>query len=419
MAVDTRINIPFIPQEGITGQILSAMQMANEHHIQNQKLALQQQQLQQQAPLVQSETGLNTAKAGDVQAQTGLTNAQTAAGLPKAQADAANANTRLAQIKAAQETETNPILKAKLESESKLAQIEVDRANMGLKFFNSASGAGGVSDLMQNTRKSFGKLEPDEKAILDAADHTLQFEGAQGVPGALEHYRQAVDAVAGKRASMRQAQVYASMGQNRTTKAYLDTNKNTVTEMTPGDFIAARKEDPNRFVEYNGTVSNAVKASTNIGDIRDGVTMMSKVLNDKNFQLSDTGRTIMAAAHKDPTVLNTALTAEAMAKLSPQERDFFTASQTLIERAMSLRGLQGQGAGSESQRAAVVATLPNIFDPDPQMSKQKLEQFKNVVDNVDKGIPNIGKRGKASAGESQNKSQGNPEADAYLKSLGL
>src|SRR5882724_6043018 len=47
MAVDTRINVPFIPQEGITGQILSAIQSANESHHQQQQLALQQQQLQQ------------------------------------------------------------------------------------------------------------------------------------------------------------------------------------------------------------------------------------------------------------------------------------------------------------------------------------------------------------------------------------
>src|SRR5882757_5794081 len=47
MAVDTRINVPFIPQEGITGQILSAIQAANEHHHQQQQLNLQQQQLQQ------------------------------------------------------------------------------------------------------------------------------------------------------------------------------------------------------------------------------------------------------------------------------------------------------------------------------------------------------------------------------------
>ena len=403
MAVDTRINVGFVPQEGITGQILQAIQLANEQHQANQRNTLQQQQLSQQGALIPSEIAKNQAGAQAETAQAGLTSAQTSAGIPQAQADLANSTAKLNQIKAEQEAATNPIEKAILESKAKLEQINVDRANLGLKFYTGAAGASGVSDLMNNTRKTLGKLEPDEKAILDAADTTLQQEGPQGNPRALDNYKQSVDAIAAKRASLRQAQVYASMGMNRSTKAYLDTDSNTVTEMTPSDFIAARKADPNRFVEYTGQVSNAVKASTNIGDIRDGVAMMSKVLNDPNFKLSDTGRTIMAAAHKDPTVLNTALTAEAMSQLTPQERNFFTTAQTLQERAMSLRGLQGQGAGSESQRQAVIATLPNIFDADPAMSKQRLDQFKNVVDNVDKGIPNIGKRGKASAGESQNK----------------
>lgn len=44
MPVDTRINVPFIPQEGITSQILTAIQLANENHARQQQLALQQQQ---------------------------------------------------------------------------------------------------------------------------------------------------------------------------------------------------------------------------------------------------------------------------------------------------------------------------------------------------------------------------------------
>lgn len=56
MPVDTRINIPFIPQEGITGQILQAIQLANEEHVHNQQQAFQQQQLAQQAPLVEAQT---------------------------------------------------------------------------------------------------------------------------------------------------------------------------------------------------------------------------------------------------------------------------------------------------------------------------------------------------------------------------
>jgi hypothetical protein len=70
MPVDTRINVPFIPQEGITGQILQAIQLANEQHAHNQQLGLQQQQLEMQQQAQPSEIAQR-------QAQTGLAGAQT------------------------------------------------------------------------------------------------------------------------------------------------------------------------------------------------------------------------------------------------------------------------------------------------------------------------------------------------------
>lgn len=70
MPVDTRINIPFNPQEGITGQILQAIQLANEQHSRQQGLGIQQQQVNQQGALIPSDiaqkqaaTALDTAQA--------------------------------------------------------------------------------------------------------------------------------------------------------------------------------------------------------------------------------------------------------------------------------------------------------------------------------------------------------------------
>jgi len=70
MPVNTDIRIPFIPQEGITSQILQAIQLANEHHHQGRQEQLQQQQLQQQGPLTQAQTGLVGAQTGQAQANT-------------------------------------------------------------------------------------------------------------------------------------------------------------------------------------------------------------------------------------------------------------------------------------------------------------------------------------------------------------
>src|SRR5215467_1161484 len=46
MAVNTNIQVPFLPQQSITEQVLSAIQLANEAHYHQQQLALQGQQQQ-------------------------------------------------------------------------------------------------------------------------------------------------------------------------------------------------------------------------------------------------------------------------------------------------------------------------------------------------------------------------------------
>jgi hypothetical protein len=70
MPVDTRINIPFNPQEGITSQILSAIQLANEQHRSQQQTNIQQQQVNQQGALIPSDIAQK-------QAATALDRAQT------------------------------------------------------------------------------------------------------------------------------------------------------------------------------------------------------------------------------------------------------------------------------------------------------------------------------------------------------
>jgi hypothetical protein len=70
MPVDTKIDIPWNPQEGVTAAIIGAMHLADQEHFQRQQLALQQQQVSQQGQLIPSEIQKNTASAGQAQAET-------------------------------------------------------------------------------------------------------------------------------------------------------------------------------------------------------------------------------------------------------------------------------------------------------------------------------------------------------------
>lgn len=70
MPVNSNISIPFIPSEGITSQILSAMQLANEHHAQQQQNALQQGQLQLQQQAQPSQIAERESNKALIDAQT-------------------------------------------------------------------------------------------------------------------------------------------------------------------------------------------------------------------------------------------------------------------------------------------------------------------------------------------------------------
>jgi hypothetical protein len=70
MPTESRIDIPFLPQESITKSILAAIQLANEHHAQNQQAAIAQQQANTQQQAEQSQAPLRTAQTGLVGAQT-------------------------------------------------------------------------------------------------------------------------------------------------------------------------------------------------------------------------------------------------------------------------------------------------------------------------------------------------------------
>jgi hypothetical protein len=86
--------------------------------------------------------------------------------------------------------------------------------------------------------------------------------------------------------------------------------------------------------------------------------------------------------------------------LSDAEQNYLIAHASLLERSMSLRGLQGQGAGSDQQRQAIAAMVPNLVSANKSMIERQLKVLENNVSNVESAIPKIGKRSTASAGES-------------------
>lgn len=100
MPVNTNINVPFIPQTGITQQILTAIQAANEEHYRNQDLAQRQAALAQQGNIAQQQIA-NEQQNIDVRKRAQDLMEQgfpSELALRKAQIDSTNAQTQLATM---------------------------------------------------------------------------------------------------------------------------------------------------------------------------------------------------------------------------------------------------------------------------------------------------------------------------------
>ena len=198
---------------------------------------------------------------------------------------------------------------------------------------------------------------------------------------------------------------------------YLDTSEpgGQIVAMTSDDFNKANKDEPGRFVKATGQVINANKATGLINDIRDGMKQM-KAANDAlpDKGLSTKARALLELAAKHPeNATQTVMAGLASESLSNAEQDYLIAHATLAERAMAMRGLQGQGAGSDSQRAAIVAMLPGFATADKKMAEKQLKTLANNVDNIDRTIPKVGKMSRQSAGEAQG--EGGLTAEDLLK----
>jgi hypothetical protein len=184
---------------------------------------------------------------------------------------------------------------------------------------------------------------------------------------------------------------------------YLDTSEpgGVITAMTSGEFARANKQEPGRFVKSTPTVANAVKATGLINDIRDGMAQMDAAVKAMpDTFMSSEARALLATAAKHPEgALQTVMAGLAAKHLSEQDQDLLIARATLLERSMAMRGLQGQGAGSESQRQAIADMIVGFTTADKKMALKQMAALRNNVDNLERTIPKVGKMNQKSAAE--------------------
>lgn len=332
-----------------------------------------------------------------------------------------------AQRAAAQQASTQALQQAELSRIQQLLPYEVQQKkiqqDLMMAQFKFFSDLGTLSSAVNDATQNLGKLNSDEQAQIDTAKKEAQVtrkfdpinaavtkiaqERATTARQNLETtpfkaWRQEFINQNGREPNAKEIQDFTTAGQgiriagmeNLRQDNYLDTSSGEVSTMTAGEFAAANKANPGQFVKFSGQVSNAMKGQSLINDIRDGIKQMRAAVNDPKFKLSPSGRALMEVASNNPqTAVATVIAGSAAKKLSPEEQNYIIAHATLLERAMSLRGLQGQGAGSDQQRQAIAAMLPNLATGDKNMAEKQLKTLENNVDNVASAIPKLGKKG--------------------------
>jgi hypothetical protein len=327
-----------------------------------------------------------------------------------------------AALQAAQTSQLNQITPLELQQK----QLEVQRQQGLVGLSNNQAG---IDQLVSPMSASLTNLTPDEQAQLDAAKTAVQMNLKQGKFD-VGPYNAAVAKISqdrittargaeatpfkdwkaqfvkekGRQPSSKEIQDFQNSGmqmritgmENLRQDNYLDTSTNSVETKTAGEFAQDNKINPGRFIKYSGQVANAMKGQSLISDIRDGVKQMKAAVDDPKFQLSSGARALMSIASKSPENALSAVTSGLAAQhLSDAEQNYVIAHATLLERAMSLRGLQGQGAGSDQQRRAIADMLPGLATGDKGMAQKQLKTLENNIDNVAKAIPKLGKQAPA------------------------
>lgn len=315
-------------------------------------------------------------------------------------------------------------------------QLEIDSMKGTIQFYAQP---GNLDAAVTTATGSLGKLSPNEQAQIDAAkkdaqinrkfdpinaavktisqDRITEARGADS--SAFKDWRTQFIKERGRQPNTKEITDFQTAGQalrisgmeNLRQDNYLDTSipGGNVSTMTSGEFAAANKTEPGRFVKYSGQVANTLKAQSFISDIRDGMKQMQAAVDDPNFKLSSAGRAIMSVASKNPgTAISTVMSGLAANQLSDSEQNYMIAHASLLERSMSLRSLQGQGAGSDQQRAAIASLVPGLATGDKNMAGKLLKTLGNNVDNVEKAFPKIGSGG-------NNPPAGGPPAGATMR----
>lgn len=148
------------------------------------------------------------------------------------------------------------------------------------------------------------------------------------------------------------------------------------------------KANPTRYAPA-GAQTKANQQQTLIEDIRGTLNnTMASLEKMKPFDNTQQAQIALMLKHRDPSsALSNFLGSKVGQTLSPDQVDYITDLAIAKENILGMRSLLGAGQGSESQRAAIEATLPGAVSPNKAFAKVQLQKALRTLDRLGRGVP--------------------------------
>jgi len=100
-------------------------------------------------------------------------------------------------------------------------------------------------------------------------------------------------------------------------------------------------------------------------------------LSEEDFKALPRAQIALALKDRDPaSAMSTFMGSQVGTTLSPAQVDYVTGLLTMVESAMSLRSIAGQGQGSDTLRNAITRMLPGAETPSKAYAERQMRLFK-------------------------------------------
>jgi hypothetical protein len=168
----------------------------------------------------------------------------------------------------------------------------------------------------------------------------------------------------------------------------LDTKNGNAPVLVSGDEV---QSNPGRYIP-SGEGSKALNKTALLEDIRGNV---KNVTDDFDAMVKegagfDAGaRAQLAVALADPQSTAGQYIQSFARNLTPSQQQYVIDLFQLRENAMAMRSVLGAGQGSEDLRRAIIQTLPGAGTPSVEFGKKQLARFQQVLDRLERGVPNV------------------------------